>query len=263
MASDMVSLLRLGMPGYDVLPYLVNIMGLRLVKYQMAVAAEIVAPNTTTSFVCEVIAPKRTLVRVASCDQYQTNNELPAKAVAAYIEAIERSDEWNSARQHPHAYETCLGLLDKLTRWRPSDGRNTANSPEQLIHELKCEALKRHKQHVANIQREYGRAVGLVSKRGTNRLRYAPNDDLLRTLLFCNVQDHMEYREFLALLYQRYGLIFGDKEAEQQLPSDEFDRKAFQANARRLEQRLMSLSLLKRLSDGCAYVINPYRRRGE
>jgi hypothetical protein len=46
------------------------------------------------------------------------------------------------------------------------------------------------------------------------------------------------------------------------LPADEFDRKAFQANARRLEQRLASLGLLRRLSDACAYVENPYRREG-
>jgi hypothetical protein len=42
------------------------------------------------------------------------------------------------------------------------------------------------------------------------------------------------------------------------LSKDEFDKKAFQANSRRLEQRLGSLGLLRRLSDGCAYVINPY-----
>ncbi len=47
-------------------------------------------------------------------------------------------------------------------------------------------------------------------------------------------------------------------QAEQVLAKDEFDKKAFQANARRLEQRLGSLGLLRRLSDGCAYVINPY-----
>jgi hypothetical protein len=70
----------------------------------------------------------------------------------------------------------------------------------------------------------------------------------------------MELNLFLSLLWERYALIFGDREAESVLSKDEFDKKAFQANARRLEQRLASLGLLKRLSDGCAYVINPYTR---
>ncbi|MDT8068583.1 MAG: hypothetical protein ROO76_10515 [Terriglobia bacterium] len=51
----------------------------------------------------------------------------------------------------------------------------------------------------------------------------------------------------MASLYQRYGLVFGDKEAEQVLPKEEFDKKAFQANARRLEERLRSLGLVRRL----------------
>jgi hypothetical protein len=65
----------------------------------------------------------------------------------------------------------------------------------------------------------------------------------------------------LEKLFQRYGLLLGDKEAEQVLAPGDFDKKAFQANSRRFEQRLDSLGVLKRLSDSCAYVINPYRER--
>ena len=103
--------------------------------------------------------------------------------------------------------------------------------------------------------------IGLISKRGTLKLRYAPNDDLLKSLLLANVPVRLELHQFLALLWNRYSLVFGDREAEAVLPKDEFDKKAFQANARRLEHRLASLGLLKRLSDGCAYVQNPYARK--
>jgi len=111
---------------------------------------------------------------------------------------------------------------------------------------------------VANIHRNYGREIGLVSKRGTVKLRYAPNDSLLKTLLFANVNKRMELNDFLAKLQSRYGIVFGDREAEHVLPRGDFDKKAFRANSRRLEQRLASLGILKRLSDACAYVINPY-----
>jgi hypothetical protein len=76
--------------------------------------------------------------------------------------------------------------------------------------------------------------------------------------LFANVAKRTELHQFLDKLYRRYGIVFGDKEGEKVLPSDQLDKKAFQANSRRLEQRLSSLGLLRRLSDGCAYVINPY-----
>ena len=79
-------------------------------------------------------------------------------------------------------------------------------------------------------------------------------------MIFCNVKERIEFNAFLAQLYERYGLVFGEKEAENALTGQEIDKKPFQANSRRLEQRLSSLGLLKRLSDACAYVENPYSR---
>jgi hypothetical protein len=84
----------------------------------------------------------------------------------------------------------------------------------------------------------------------------------MKTLLFATVERRMEFGEFLAQLFNKYGLVIGDHEAELVLPPNEFDRKAFQANAQRLEQRLASLGLLRRLSDACAYVENSYGRTG-
>jgi hypothetical protein len=61
-----------------------------------------------------------------------------------------------------------------------------------------------------------GRTLGLFPKRGTIRLRYAPNDDnFLKCLIFANVSKRMELHSFLALIWKKYGLVFGDKEAEQ------------------------------------------------
>jgi hypothetical protein len=102
--------------------------------------------------------------------------------------------------------------------------------------------------------------VGLVSKRGTNRLRYAPTDALLKTLVLANVSRRMEYKEFLDVLFARYGFVIGEREAEQVLSHEDFEKKAFQTNSHRLEQRLGSLGMLRRLSDACAYVQNPLAR---
>jgi hypothetical protein len=97
-----------------------------------------------------------------------------------------------------------------------------------------------------------------VSKRGTTRLRYAPTDAFLKSLVFSNVRKRIEFNDFLVQLYQRYGLVFGEREAEKVLSIDNMDKKPFRANSLRLEHRLGSLGLLKRLSDACAYVENPY-----
>lgn len=259
LAEDWISILQLGMPGYDALPHLVNLAAFHLVQYQLQVARDVVGDSEPFKMVCEIVAPKKTLVREISCELYQQNNLLSGRAVMAYIEAIERSEEWNFAKSQPGAFVRCKNILREKVLW--GDDYDGAPNPEDLMTELKTSAKRRHGQHVANIHRNYGREIGLVSRRGTVKLRYAPNDDFLKALLYANVEKRIELNQFLNQLWTRYGLIFGDREAEEVLPKDEFDKKAFQANARRLEQRLASLGLLKRLSDGCAYVLNPYTRR--
>ena len=255
-AEDWLAILCLNIPGFDVFPHLVNLTGLHLVKYLLSVSREELGLTSQLSLICEVVAPSKTLVRELSCDLYQSNNLLPAQAVEKFIVKIESATDWQQALTENGAFEKCKKILSNKARWgKDYDG---PNDPQQLITALRQAAMKRHRQHVANIHRNYGRHIGLVSRRGTLKLRYAPTDALLKTLLFANVERRMELHQFLKKLYDRYGLIFGDKEAERILSSDEFDKKAFQGNSRRLEQRLGSLGLLKRLSDGCAYVINPY-----
>lgn len=260
LAEDWVSILRLKIPGFDVFPHLVNLAGLHLIKYQLTAARNVLGSEEPLRLVCEVVAPKKTLVREISCDLYQANNLLPAQAVEAYISKIELSDDWQRALTEAGAYEKCRKILSDQLRW--TEDYEGPHDPQDLLAALRQAAMKRHRQHVANIHRNYGREVGLVSKRGTVKLRYAPTDALLKTLLFANVEKRVELQQFLERLHRRYGLVFGDKEAERALSKDEFDKKAFQANSRRLEQRLGSLGLLKRLSDGCAYVVNPYLRGG-
>jgi hypothetical protein len=256
LAEDWLAILRLNIPGFDVFPHLVYLAGLHLIKYQLTVSRQLLGLTTPLRLICEVVAPKKTLVREVSCDLYQENNLLPAQAIEAFIASIEASTDWRQALSEDGAFEKCRKMLRDRLRW--SEDYEGPNDPQQLIAALRQAAMKRHRQHVANIHRNYGREIGLVSKRGTVKLRYAPTDTLLKTLLFANVEKRVELHQFLEKLHRRYGLVFGDKEAEQVLAKDEFDKKAFQANSRRLEQRLGSLGLLRRLSDGCAYVVNPY-----
>ena len=256
LAEDWLAVLRLRIPGFDVYPHLVNLAGLHLLKYQLGISHQLMSSPTPLTLVCEVVAPKKTLVREVSCDLYQSNNLLPAQAVEKFIADVEQSEDWQRSIGENGAFEKCRRILKDRVRW--GEDYKGPPDPAELIGRLRQDAMKRHRQHVANIHRNYGREIGLVSKRGTVKLRYAPNDTLFKTLLFANVAKRVELHQFLARLHDRYGLIVGDKEAEQVLSKDEFDKKAFQANSRRLEQRLGSLGLLRRLSDGCAYVINPY-----
>ena len=260
--EDWLRIFQLCLPGFDSFPHLVALGALHVILYQLNLALEWSEQPHRLHFICEVVAPKKTLVRELSADNYLKNNLLPAEAVEAYIDRIEQSDEWQRALTEHAAFLKCRQVLEERVRWgADAEDYGGASEPHQLIRALRETALRGHRQHAANVHRSYGRDIGLVSRRGTNKLRYAPTDSLLKTLLLTNVSCRMELGEFLEVLFERYGFVFGDREAERVLAHDEFDKKAFQANAQRLEQRLGSLGMLRRLSDGCAYVENSYANK--
>lgn len=262
MAEDWLVVLNLDVPNLDLFPHLVNLVGMHLIRYQLNISHQVLDLPNLAWFVCEVVEPRKSSVRELSSENYQSNNLLTTQAVDRWIANIEKSATWTTMLQKEDAFHACKKHLEQVVLWpRKPDDYIKESVPETLIGELRTSALRRHSQHAGNIHRNYGREIGLVSRRGTNKLRYAPNDELLKSLIFANVEDRVELNDFLVRLFDRYGLIFGDREAERALPSGSYEKKHFKANIRRLEQRLSSLGLVRRLSDGCAYVINPYRRR--
>jgi hypothetical protein len=259
LADDWLHVLSLELPGFDALPHLVTLGAFHVMLYQLHVCSALL--SKPLHFICEVVAPKKTLVREISAFNYQENSLLSQKAIEAYLKGITESDRWQQAKSQSSAFAACKAILEEQVRW-PTDPEDYegCSEPDALVAELRRAALARHRQHVASVHRQYGRDVGLVSKRGTNRLRYAPTDVLFKTLVLANVTGRMEYKEFLDLLFMRYGFVFGEREAEQVLSHEDFEKKAFQTNSHRLEQRLSSLGMLRRLSDACAYVQNPLAR---
>ena len=133
-------------------------------------------------------------------------------------------------------------------------------TPKVLFQRLRETVLARHDAHLAQVHRQLGGTIGLVNSRVSRRLRYAPSDHLIKALVAANVAQHMEFGAFLDILFQRYGLVIGEREAAQCLPINDADLEAFKENARRLELRLSSLGMMRKLSDSRAYVRNPYQK---
>ena len=271
LGEDWKNVFDLELPGFDAYQYLVGLSAFHVILYQLNTAAGFIPNSHKPHFVCEVIAPQKTLVRELSISNYQRNNALTAQAVDAYISCISESDAWLTTIEdfaEADAFVKCKEILQDKVWWPPPqvdapNGYDGPPNPGALIKQLREFARKGHRQHAGNVHRVYGRAVGLISSRGTKWLRYAPNDIFLKTLVVANVKKRKEFNEFLDDLYKRYGLVFGEQEASQTLSVEEFDRKAFQANTERLERRLSSMGMLRRLSDACAYVTNPFAREEE
>lgn len=258
LGEDWLHVFELKLPRFDAYPHITLLGAFHVMLYQLAVARG-VSSASRPIMVCEIVAPRKTLVRELSIKSFQENSQLSELAINSYIEQIGSSDEWQKALTASDAYPQCKAILNREVGWPKEDSDyGGAPDPLTLLKNLRQRALAKHRQHAGNIHRSYGRAVGLISKRGTNKLRYAPNDAFLKAVILANVKDRMEFKLFLRLLFDRYGIVLGEREAETVMEDTDFDKKSFQANAARLEQRLSSLGMVKRLSDACAYVLNPY-----
>jgi hypothetical protein len=254
-AEDWIALLRLRLPGFDIIPYLVTSGAFGLLLYQLHTSAHVCGDAAIPSMICEALGPRRTLVRELAIESFDENAGKSVEAMECLIRQAQLDPQW---RQPGPPIEVLARRRDVLTRMFRWKNVGSVSDPEEILRELRREAKERHQRHFGQVHRTLGRGVGLVSKRSTNRLRYAPTDAFLKCLIYANIARRTEFGELLQRLYRRYGLVFGDREAEQARIDREIDKKPFQANALRLEQRLSSLGLLKRLSDACAYVENPY-----
>lgn len=260
LADDWLAILRLPIPAYDAIPHLVAITGLNLILYQLERGGEVLGRAPPT-LVCEIVSPKKSVVRDLSADSYYANNALPQQAIERFIRAESETPEWAGAIASDDATLEAAEILQRAFDWpEPDDLEEGSVSPSDLIEKLVDKAVVRHKQHVGKIHMTWARAIGLSSRRSSRRVRYAPTDRFLKTLVVTCVPRRIEFKDFLAVLAERYGLIIGDHQAKAFVESGDADQEDFSDNARRLEERLASLGLLKRLSDSCAYVENPFQR---
>lgn len=254
LAEDWLDILNCNSPDYDSLPHIVTITGLHLIIYLLSRAKATLGESTPPQFVLEIVAPKKTTVRELASDEFQKNDNLPQQAIEHYIRSTADLPEWQDCLNSGSSIDDATDLLKQYFSWSSAGG----SSPDALLDDLRKDAVERHQKHLGKFHRTWSREIGLSSSRGSRRTRYAPTDSLLRTLVLASVPTRMEFQEFLAKLHQKYGFIIGDRQATDLINSGDADREDFVANAERLERRLASIGLLKRLSDACAYVQNPF-----
>ena len=261
LAEDWIAILDLGIPAYDAIPHIVTMTGIHLILYQLQRAAEVLERSELTTLVCEIVSPKRTVIRDLSADSYQGNNALPQQAIERFVRKIADTAQWRAALLSDEPGPNAAEVLSSEFDWPDlEDPDETQGLPEELLNELVRRAIVRHKQHVGKVHSTWARLIGLSSRRASRRVRYAPTDRLLKTLVICCVDRRIEFKDFLVLLHERYGIVIGDQQARPFIESGAADQEDFSDNARRLEERLGGLGLLKRLSDSCAYVENPFQK---
>jgi hypothetical protein len=262
LCEDWLSILSRDMPVYDALEHLIAITGLNLTLYFLERGKAQSGNPEPVEIVCEMVSRERTKVRALSAESYLTNQGYSAAALRASIESARLSDDWAEALNSADSKERCAAVLRSRFQWPPEDGGDDAEAlnkdGNQLVDQLLEKALSRHEQHGDKIHAAWARAIGLSSRRLSRRTRYAPNDRLLKSLVVAIVDDRMQFDEFLAEAKARYGLVVGDVEGARLVKEKLVDQEAFSDNRANLEARLAALGLVRRLSDSCSFVENPF-----
>ncbi|MYM25504.1 hypothetical protein GTP46_23005 [Duganella sp. FT135W] len=257
LCDDWLAILSLDMPVYDALEHLIAITGLNLLLYFLERAKAQLGDERPAELVCEIVSRERTKVRAISGESYHANQSLSPAAVRAAIEKVQKEPRWVEAEQSDHRSERCAEILHELFQWPPLGGAN-GKPGKALVDELIVSTLSRHEQHFGKIHSTWSRAIGLSSRRSSRRYRYAPNDALLKSLVVTIVPDRMQFDEFLTEAKRRYGIVIGDFEGNHLVTSKKIDQEALGDNRQNLEARLVGLGLVRRLSDSCSFVENPF-----
>ncbi len=262
--EDVLNLLHSRLPEYDAIPHLSRIVGFHLLHYILTIGAS--KPNGgqqdgCVRYVMEIRRDRNDLVRVLARREYQINNGLSLERMDAELRHLKESTEVQRALQRDDKVALCRWLLDN--RWSQADkdkAATTARTAEELWHAFEDAAKRKHLGHLGDVHHEYARSCGLASREGTRAYRYCPSDGLLRTIVLANVRDKMEYDAFLDRLFRRYGFVIAKRHAATM--SVRQDLGDFDANDRRLRNRLANLGLLRIMSDDLAFVVNRYRSEG-
>lgn len=267
MCEDWLSILSRDMPVYDALEHLIANAGLNMLLYFLECAKAQVGDVEPVEMVCEIVSRERTKVRALSGDSYQTNQALSVRAVRASIENVRMDDKWALALASEDPRGECARILGARFQWPSADGSDEAEyanmQGDELIQKLVEKAEGRHEKHFGKIHSAWSRSIGLSSRRLSRRMRYAPNDRLLKTIVISIVDDRMQFDEFLTEARNRYGLVIGDMEGSRLVHEKKVDQVALTDNRKNLEARLVGLGLVRRLSDSCSFVENPFASKGE
>lgn len=262
LCEDWLAILSREMPVYDALEHLIAITGLHMLLYFLERAKLVAGDDEPVEFVCEIVSKDGRKVRALSSDSYLQNQGCPEKAIRAHIESIRREKAWLDADSAEFPDAVRVKLLREAFQWPPADDKDeeslASRKPDELVAKLVDNALPRHGQHVGKIHAAWSRAIGLSSRRLSRRYRYAPNDRLLKSIVIALVGEHMQFDEFLAAAKSRYGLVIGHIEGARLVESKSIDQSELDENRCNLEARLVGLGLVRRLSDSCSFVENPF-----
>ena len=256
LAEDWHAILSLArLPSDHLIEPLMRITALNVILYIIERASEELERNPPPLPI-DVISAGNASIRKLSTEHYHLHREMSREAIKHRVNAFTETDEWKQARVAVNRNKQAMDALVRAFRCRSVI--DLKDTPERQVEKVIEQAIKNHDSHLGRVPGFQAQQIGLaISRTGAGRW-YSFSDSLVEALVLTNVTIPMEYGEFLQRLWNRYRMVIGPAVAEQAFRELPAPREQFKANQERLEDRLRVLGLLRRLSDDCAFVENPF-----
>src|SRR5690606_7924844 len=133
LCRDWIHILKQDIPSYDAISYLMFSAGLNMLLYFLERSKEVLSEEKPIRLVCEIISKNRTKIRAISADDYQYNQNLSIRSIAAEIENIQQNEEWMSASSQLYPESEYIRLMQKQFKWPSEDEESSAWSADSLI----------------------------------------------------------------------------------------------------------------------------------
>jgi len=266
-AEDWVSVLKLGLlPTPQKFDPLFRLTALNLVRYFVERAHDVLGSLSNERH--EPIPLDATGgalydLRSLSRKYYMRIRDTISGAVRYYIKnSLEQNPKWEQAGQH-HDRNSRQDLAKTAIKEsfhteildKPGLG---SRKPEEWLSYFTAKATSRSRNNISTLIEPLGKNSGFITARPGAGTWFDSSDEFLEALVLAVITKPITIGEFCEKLYKRYGIVIGPQEAKTAFPSSTFDINLFQENIRTFELRLTGLGYVKRLSDDCAFVSNPY-----
>jgi hypothetical protein len=193
------------------------------------------------------------------------HQEAIRQATRKFIEdTLRNSADWCACLDEPHPDSAVQSAkardaVEAAFQLKIKGKRNQLLTAKQWRDEAVALSLSRKRGNPSAVVKPLGEKGGFVSSRQKVGAWFAGSDAFLEALVQANVDDRpLELEDFAARLYERYGIVVGPAEAATHLAGMSINTASYRRNFLHLEERLAAMGLLKRLSDDCAFVLNPF-----
>lgn len=267
MAKDWCSILGIsGMPRSRMFEPLFLLTGLNLFIYLSTRSQETIGDKRPVPILADLGHGIDGRLQQSSGQYWNHHRTVANRAVDAYIREVAEQYNWKKVvkQKNPQA---ARDFIKKYFGDKDKSGTNDADyekmPPEHQLNDLINRVKTRSNNNIYKLLVPLAKGIGLVPDSSRSGMWFSLSDDMITALVLANVEKDksVELRNFVSLLYTRYKIVIGPDEAEAEFRRLPVEKDCLRDNLVAFEKRLSRLFLTRRLSDDCAFVVNPYREK--